>query len=160
MSTTEPTTWPDPSGTFQRRSANVCGFQMSYITGGHGAPIVLIHGLGSDANTWRKVLPQLAQQYTVYAVDMLGCGQSDKPSIAYTIEAFAHYMRYFMDAVGIERAHLVGHSLGGASPCRRSTFRRTALTVLCWSIVVAWGVTCTGSYASARCRARIMSSAS
>jgi pimeloyl-ACP methyl ester carboxylesterase len=86
---------------------------MSYVTGGHGEPIVLLHGLGSDSGTWRRILPELARHYTVYAPDMFGCGLSDKPEIAYTIEAMAHYIRIFMDAVGIERAHLIGHSLGG-----------------------------------------------
>jgi pimeloyl-ACP methyl ester carboxylesterase len=105
--------WITPGGGLTRRYAGVCGFQMSYVTGGHGEPIVLLHGLGSDSGTWRRILPELAQHYTVYAPDMFGCGLSDKPKIAYTIEAMAHYIRLFMDAVEIERAHLIGHSLGG-----------------------------------------------
>jgi pimeloyl-ACP methyl ester carboxylesterase len=105
--------WIAPGEGLMRRYAGVCGFQMSYVTGGLGDAIVLLHGLGSDSSTWRKILPELARHYTVYAPDMFGCGLSDKPEIAYTIEAMAHYIRLFMDAVGIERAHLVGHSLGG-----------------------------------------------
>jgi len=113
ISDTPRATWPTGEPGLTRQYATVCGFQMSYVTGGQGAPIILIHGLGSDGANWRKVLPLLAEHYTVYAVDLLGCGESDKPPIAYTIEAFAHYLRFFMDAVGIERAHLFGHSLGG-----------------------------------------------
>jgi pimeloyl-ACP methyl ester carboxylesterase len=105
--------WVPPGEGLTRRYASVCGFQMSYITGGQGDSIVLLHGLGSDSSTWRKILPELARHYAVYAPDMFGCGRSDKPEIAYTIEAMAHYIRLFMDAVGIERAHLIGHSLGG-----------------------------------------------
>ena len=97
----------------ERREALVCGFRMSYVTGGHGDPIVLLHGLGSESSTWRKILPTLAEHYTVYALDLFGCGRSDKPAIAYTIEAMAHYMRLFMDAVGIQQAHFIGHSYGG-----------------------------------------------
>ena len=97
----------------ERRDALVCGFKMSYVTGGHGDAIVLLHGLGSDSSTWRKILPTLAQHYTVYALDMFGCGRSDKPAIEYTIEAMAHYVRFFMDAVGIQQAHFIGHSYGG-----------------------------------------------
>ncbi len=107
------TDWVPAGQGLERRYVSVCGFQMSYIFGGQGDSIVLLHGLGSDSSTWRKILPELATQYTVYALDMFGCGRSDKPNIAYTIEAMAHYVRFFMDAVGIPRAHLIGHSLGG-----------------------------------------------
>src|SRR5271165_4368737 len=106
--------WVSEGLGLERRYVCVCGFQMSYVAGGQGGEaIVLLHGLGSDSSTWRRILPELAARYTVYALDMFGCGRSDKPSIAYTIEAMAHYVRCFMDAVGIARAHLIGHSLGG-----------------------------------------------
>ncbi|MGO8946068.1 MAG: alpha/beta fold hydrolase [Ktedonobacterales bacterium] len=107
------TDWIPAGQGLERRYVSVCGFQMSYVIGGHGDSIVLLHGLGADSSTWRKILPELARHYTVYALDMFGCGRSDKPAIAYTIEAMAHYVRFFMDAVGIERTHLIGHSLGG-----------------------------------------------
>ncbi|HKD73977.1 MAG TPA: alpha/beta fold hydrolase [Ktedonobacterales bacterium] len=105
--------WLRPEYGLERRYATVCNFQMSYIAGGKGEPVVLLHGLGADNSTWRKVLPELAEHFTVYAIDMFGCGQSDKPVIEYTVEAMAHYVRLFMDAVGIEQAHIIGHSLGG-----------------------------------------------
>lgn len=105
--------WPDGYPGLERRSALVCGHRMSYVTGGSGPAVILLHGLGSDNSTWRKVLPALAAHYRVFAVDLFGCGASDNPDIALTIEAMAHYLRLFMDVVGIQRAHLIGHSLGG-----------------------------------------------
>jgi pimeloyl-ACP methyl ester carboxylesterase len=86
---------------------------MAYVTGGTGDPVVFLHGLGHASIAWNGVLPALARDFRVFALDMLGCGRSDKPRIDYSLWAMATYVRYFLDAVGIERAHLVGHSLGG-----------------------------------------------
>jgi pimeloyl-ACP methyl ester carboxylesterase len=105
--------WPPAGQSLQRRSVSVCGHQMSYVTGGSGPPIVLLHGLGANSFTWRFVLPALAREYTVFAPDMLGCGASDKVGVDYSLEAMAGYVLSFMDAVGLARAHIVGHSMGG-----------------------------------------------
>lgn len=99
--------------TLQEGVASVLGYRMAYVTGGAGEPVVFLHGLGHASSTWETLLPSLARHFRVFAIDMLGCGRSDKPRIDYTLWALATYTRYFMDAVGIERAHLVGHSLGG-----------------------------------------------
>ncbi len=98
---------------FREDVVSVLGHRMVYITGGAGEPVLFLHGLGHASGTWTEVLPQLARHFRVFAVDMLGCGRSDKPRVEYNLWALATYTRYFMDAVGIERAHLVGHSLGG-----------------------------------------------
>src|SRR6185437_10180342 len=98
---------------FREDVVSVLGHRMAYITGGAGEPVLFLHGLGHTAGTWNEVLPQLARHFRVFAVDMLGCGRSDKPRVEYNLWALATYTRYFMDALGIERAHLVGHSLGG-----------------------------------------------
>jgi pimeloyl-ACP methyl ester carboxylesterase len=99
--------------TLHDAEVSVLGYRMAYVTGGAGEPIVFLHGLGHAALAWNGVLPALAQHFRVFAVDMLGCGRSDKPRIDYSLWALATYIRYFLDAVSIERAHLVGHSLGG-----------------------------------------------
>jgi pimeloyl-ACP methyl ester carboxylesterase len=98
---------------FQEGVVSVLGHRMAYVVGGAGEPVILLHGLGHASGTWTEVLPRLARHFRVYAIDMLGCGRSDTPRIEYHLWALATYTRYFMDAVGIERAHLVGHSLGG-----------------------------------------------
>src|ERR1051326_4339625 len=97
----------------EQGEARVLGHRMAYVVAGAGEPVILLHGLGHASGTWAEVLPQLARRFRVYAVDMLGCGRSDKPRIDYHLWALATYTRHFMDAVGIERAHVVGHSLGG-----------------------------------------------
>ncbi|HKV86355.1 MAG TPA: alpha/beta fold hydrolase [Ktedonobacterales bacterium] len=93
---------------------DVLGHRMRYLTGGHGVPVVLLHGLADNAEAWGRILPALARDYQVFAPDLLGCGLSDKPAIDYSLSAQATYLRHFMDAVGAERAIIVGHSLGGA----------------------------------------------
>ncbi len=97
----------------QEGAVTVLGHRMAYVTGGDGEPVVFLHGLGHDSGTWNEVMPQLARHFRVFAVDMLGCGRSDKPRVEYNLWALATYTRHFMDALGIQRAHLVGHSLGG-----------------------------------------------
>jgi pimeloyl-ACP methyl ester carboxylesterase len=102
-----------PELALQEAEASVLGYRMAYLTGGAGDPVVFLHGLGHASIAWNGVLPALAQHFRVFALDMLGCGRSEKPRIDYSFWAMATYVRYFLDAVGIERAHLVGHSLGG-----------------------------------------------
>jgi pimeloyl-ACP methyl ester carboxylesterase len=95
------------------RSVSVLGYRMAYVTGGEGEPVILLHGLGLAASSWQWVLPTLARHFRVYAIDMFGCGRSDTPRIDYSLWAMATYTRYFMDAVGLQQAHFIGHSLGG-----------------------------------------------
>ena len=95
------------------RFVSVLGHRMVYFTSGEGEPLILLHGLGQAASAWNGVLPALARHFRVFAIDLLGCGRSDKPRIDYHLWSLATYLRYFMDGVGIERAHLVGHSFGG-----------------------------------------------
>jgi len=89
------------------------GHRLSYVTGGSGEPVLLIHGIGSEAAVWRASLPALAEHFTVYAVDLLGCGESEKPRVAYTVGLLARSVGAFTQALGLERLHVVGHSLGG-----------------------------------------------
>ncbi len=105
--------WPPAAQGLLRRCVTVGGHRMSYVTGGSGPPVVLLHGLGANSFTWRFVLPELARHYTVFAPDMLGCGASDKVGVDYSLEAMAGYVRGFMDAVGLAHAHVIGHSMGG-----------------------------------------------
>ena len=107
------TAWPQAESGLTRHFVMVAQHQMSYVTGGKGPPLVLVHGLGTSSFTWRYVLPVLMQRYTVYAVDMLGCGESDKLNVDYELNALAGYLKEFLDAVGLERPIIIGHSMGG-----------------------------------------------
>ncbi|HWF36296.1 MAG TPA: alpha/beta fold hydrolase [Solirubrobacteraceae bacterium] len=86
---------------------------MSYLTGGEGPVLVLVHGIASNSGAWRDVLPWLAQHFTVVAPDLLGHGQSAKPRGDYSLGAYASGVRDLMIALGHEQATFVGHSLGG-----------------------------------------------
>ncbi len=74
-----------------------------------GEPVVLIHGFGGDLNNWLFALPALAEEHTVYALDLPGHGGSSKDVGAPLVDSVVG----FLDAVGLERPHMVGHSLGG-----------------------------------------------
>lgn len=72
-------------------------------------PIVLLHGLGSNANTWLPTLPVLAPTHRVYALDLLGCGLTDKPEdVGYSLDEMLFFFTAFMDVLGLERADLNG----------------------------------------------------
>jgi len=81
---------------------------------GEGAPLVMIHGFGGDLNNWQFNQPALAEERTVYALDLPGHGGSVKQGIGGSVPDLAAAVRDFLDAVGIDRAHLCGHSMGGA----------------------------------------------
>ncbi|MDQ6778131.1 MAG: alpha/beta fold hydrolase [Actinomycetota bacterium] len=89
------------------------GHRVSYLAGGEGPVLVLVHGIAGDAGAWREVLPWLAERFTVLAPDLLGHGQSAKPRGDYSLGAYASGIRDLMIAVGHDRATFVGHSLGG-----------------------------------------------
>ncbi len=112
-SSPEAASWPPPGKGLTRNTVIVAGHRMSYVTGGFGPPVVLLHGLGANSFSWRHTLPALLPHYTVFAPDMFGCGESDKVGVDYSLEAMASYIAGFMDAVGVQRAHVVGHSMGG-----------------------------------------------
>jgi pimeloyl-ACP methyl ester carboxylesterase len=93
---------------------NVDGVQVHYKTYGRGAEgLVFIHGATCDLGFWRLQLPFLDGTRHVVLVDLPGHGKSDKPRVAYTADLFATAANRAMSAAGIERAVLVGHSLGG-----------------------------------------------
>ncbi len=75
-------------------------------------PVLLVHGLADEADTWRHILPALAAQYRVIAPDLPGFGRSDKPNLAYTPAFFQDVLLELMDALAIQRATLTGQSLG------------------------------------------------
>ncbi len=90
------------------------GLRLHYYDAGRGAgpPLVLIHGLGDEADTWRHVLPRLAAHRRVLALDLPGFGRSDHPHRAYTAGFFARTIAALLAELGIARAALVGSSMG------------------------------------------------
>src|SRR6476469_4011937 len=96
-----------------RESLVVHGHRLSYLRAGSGPPLLLLHGIANNCQTWADVIPRLAQSHTVIAPDLLGHGESDKPRGDYSIAAYANGLRDLTSVLDIEQATVVGHSLGG-----------------------------------------------
>ena len=84
-----------------------------YFTGGEGEPLVVIHGGGSGAGNWRQNVSELCEHYRVYVPDLPGFGHSQSLEGSYSIAEFVDFVEDFTRGLGLERFHLVGHSLGG-----------------------------------------------
>jgi pimeloyl-ACP methyl ester carboxylesterase len=89
------------------------GHRVSFRRAGTGPALVLIHGITGSSRTWEDVMPLLAQRHTVIAPDLLGHGESAKPRGDYSLGAYASGVRDLLITLGIDRATVVGHSLGG-----------------------------------------------
>ena len=89
------------------------GHRVAYRSAGSGPVIVLVHGITSTSATWARVMPYLAERFTVIAPDLLGHGESAKPRGDYSLGAYASGVRDILVALGHDRATFVGHSLGG-----------------------------------------------
>ena len=99
--------------TLDHRSVLLHGREVAYVVGGEGPTVLLIHGIGGDWRTWEPVLDGLARQHRVVAVDLPGHGGSAKGAGDYSLGSLASAFRDLGGALGIERATVVGHSLGG-----------------------------------------------
>jgi len=89
------------------------GHRVSFRRSGAGSALVLIHGITGSSRTWEEVIPPLAQHHTVIAPDLLGHGESAKPRGDYSLGAYASGVRDLLIALGVDKATIVGHSLGG-----------------------------------------------
>jgi pimeloyl-ACP methyl ester carboxylesterase len=97
------------------RFVSVDGVRTYYRVQGQGPALVLVHGLGSSHLTWAATTDALAERYTVYALDLPGFGYSDKPAGYASARQAAAFVDRFLSAVGLERATLIGHSMGGTA---------------------------------------------
>jgi pimeloyl-ACP methyl ester carboxylesterase len=89
------------------------GDRIAYRDTGQGPALLLIHGMAGSSATWDAVIPQLAKKYRVIAPDLLGHGESAKPRGDYSLGAFAAWLRDLLNELGVERATVIGQSLGG-----------------------------------------------
>lgn len=92
---------------------DVSGIGIAYDDVGAGPPVVLVHGLGGGRWSWDANVAALAARHRVIAPDLPGHGQSDKPAIDYRMPTLAATLAGLLDALGIDRAALVGNSMGG-----------------------------------------------
>lgn len=94
---------------------HVNGFRMSYEKLGSGpVNLLLIHGNLASKRWWNQVKIPLSKQYTVYSLDLRGCGESEQPKEGYSVPQYGKDVLAFMNQMGIDKACLVGHSMGGA----------------------------------------------
>ena len=94
------------------RSTSIFGRTIRYYDIGSGPPLVLIHGVGGDADEWAFCFEALSASHRVIALDLLGFGRSDKPFITYSIEVFVEVVDAFLHNLNIQRPSLLGVSLG------------------------------------------------
>jgi pimeloyl-ACP methyl ester carboxylesterase len=92
--------------------ASVNGIQMHYVMGGQGDPVVLLHGWPETWYAWHKVMPALAQNYTVIAPDLRGLGDSSKPPTGYDGKTVAEDIHQLVTQLGFNTIFLVGHDIG------------------------------------------------
>jgi pimeloyl-ACP methyl ester carboxylesterase len=90
------------------------GIKLHYWQRGKGPDIVMLHGLGGNLAVWHlKMVPELQEQYRVTTFDQRGHGYSEAAQGGYTTQELTEDLRGLLDALGIERAHLIAHSWGG-----------------------------------------------
>ncbi len=83
-----------------------------------GEPVVLVHGFGGDLDNWLFAAPALAEEHTVYSLDLPGHGGSSKDVGSGSLDVLVDALEQFLDSQDLDRAHLVGHSLGGLVAAR------------------------------------------
>jgi 2-hydroxy-6-oxonona-2,4-dienedioate hydrolase len=108
--------WADLQGVaFEQAYIDVHGVRTRYLHAGQKgkSAVVFIHGTGGHAEAYVRNLEAHAEDFDVYAVDMLGHGYTDKPDYDYEIPKYVEHIRGFLDVMGIDRASLSGESLGG-----------------------------------------------
>jgi pimeloyl-ACP methyl ester carboxylesterase len=101
------------SGSTETRFFTIHGYRRAYRMMGSGPAILLLHGIGDTSESWVPLMPALAAHHTVIAPDLLGHGESDKPRADYSVAAYANGMRDLLSVLDVDRATVVGHSLGG-----------------------------------------------
>ncbi len=99
----------------ESRQVEIFGQKIHYLEAGNASnpAVILLHGLGGDATNWQLTIPALASKYHVYVPDQVGFGKSDKPIVNYRVAMLIEFLDVFCKKLGIQKATLVGNSLGG-----------------------------------------------
>lgn len=108
---------------FERRTVDVGGIDISFVAGGSGAPVLLLHGFPQNLAMWARVAPILSRNYTVVCADLRGYGDSSKPRCLpdrsnYSFRAFAADQIGLMRHLGFDSFHVIGHDRGGRTAHR------------------------------------------
>ena len=114
----------------EERNIDVGGLATRCLCAGDGPPLVLLHGDGESAFDWTWTLPVLARTHRVYAPDLPGSGGASKPAADYSPAFLERFAGAFLDALGIERAAVVGSSLGGLAALRLALSESSRVSTL------------------------------
>ena len=95
------------------KETTVFGQKIHYVEAGSGPNVILLHGLGGSSQGWQFNIGPLAEKFHVYVPDQIGFGKSDKPLVNYRIRTYVDFLDQFCKQLKIERATVVGNSMGG-----------------------------------------------
>ena len=98
--------------TFSHHMADVNGVKLHFVRGGTGEPLVLLHGFPQTWYEWHRIMPALAQRYTVIAPDLRGMGASSKPASGYDNQTVAEDIYQLVSQLGLQKISIVGHDFG------------------------------------------------
>jgi len=95
------------------KQVELFGQKIQYVEAGSGPNVILLHGLGGDWSNWQFNVAALSAKYHVWALDQIGFGASEKPFLNYRVGTLVDFLEAFCAKLSIDRATLVGNSLGG-----------------------------------------------
>lgn len=98
--------------TFSHHMAEVNGVALHFVKGGTGESVVLLHGFPQTWYEWHRIMPALAERYTVIAPDLRGMGASSQPTTGYDRKTVAEDIYQLVRHLGLERVAIVGHDVG------------------------------------------------
>ncbi|WP_213453526.1 alpha/beta fold hydrolase [Rhizomonospora bruguierae] len=108
------TIWTDLTGVpFSLDYVDAGGVRTRTLRAGEGEAVIFLHGTSGHLEAFIRNIPAHARQFACHAIDMLGHGYTDGPDYPYRIPRYVAHLLAYLDAVGVDRAHLVGESLGG-----------------------------------------------
>ncbi|RFS84430.1 alpha/beta hydrolase [Actinomadura spongiicola] len=119
---------------------DAAGVRTRSLQAGSGEPVVFLHGTSGHLEAFTRNIAAHAERYRVHAIDMLGHGYTGKPDHPYEIPRYVEHLLGYLDAVGADRAHIVGESLGGWVGARTAVEhpdRVASLQLLCAGGTVA-----------------------
>ena len=98
--------------TIGSRFAEIGGVKLHYLTSGHGAPLILLHGYAETSLMWKPIIPLLGERFTVIAPDLPGIGDSDIPVDGLDMKSAAIRIHDLAKSLGVQKAEVVGHDIG------------------------------------------------
>jgi pimeloyl-ACP methyl ester carboxylesterase len=105
--------WLDIDWSRYLRSAAMNGSRVNYVEMGEGPPLVFVHGLAGCWQNWLENIPHFARNHRVIAIDLPGFGESELPQEDISIPGYGRFVDAFLGEIGVERAAIVGNSMGG-----------------------------------------------